>query len=192
MRRAVSPPLPHKAAVSPPGQPAPLRVRYPTKRNRVITHIEHLQRKHVISTMFANGVDRVQIIAECRKRFGIGRTATLQLLAEVLKEWGRIEDERRPYHRTAQIRRLQSHIAAARAKNAWSAVANLERLLAQILGTLEPLEVRVKADVVVKESLELAVSSLSHDQIRELANRQRELEGDNALQLPAAREVIDA
>jgi hypothetical protein len=142
--------------------------------------------------MFANGVDRIAIIAECRKRFGIGKTITLNLLAEVLKEWGRIEDERRPHHRIAQIRRLQSHIAAARSDKKWAAVANLERLLAQILGTLEPLEVRVKADVVVKESLELAVSSLTHDQIRELANRQRELEGDNALQLPAAREVIDA
>ena len=45
--------------------------------------------------------------------------------------------------------------------------------MAQINGTLEPVEIHVQADAVVRESVMVVLSQMSPDRVRRLADQQR-------------------
>jgi hypothetical protein len=58
----------------------------------------------------------------------------------------------------------------------WKAVDQHERLLAQIQGTLRPVEVRVDVDATVRASLAAVVASLKPEELDELVAEQEALE----------------
>jgi len=146
-----------------------------------------MQRKAVASALLANGAAHSSIRLELAKRFGMTNKATDRLVQTIFDEWRETDAARAEHQRSAQIRRLQSHIVAAREAGKYAAVATLERLLADILGTLEPIRVEVSASVQVQQSVLHVLSSMNAEQIRQLANRQREI-----LALPAAQAVVES
>lgn len=153
---------------------------------------EYRQKLRVVSVLLANGAAKFRIKAVLEEKFGIKRKQQVEsLIAAVYKEWREHDTAAAEHQRSAQIRRLQGHIAAARDAGSFAAVIAAERLLADILGTLEPIRVEVKADVVVQQSIEHVLTTLPADAIRQLANQQRELTAGSGLALPAPKQVIE-
>lgn len=107
------------------------------------------------------------------------------LVPHVFKEWADEDTARRPHQKRAAVKRMHSHIAAARAAKNWNAVASLERLLAQMQGTLEPIEINVNLDATIRESVINVVAMASPERIRDLATHALRMRRAARLPLPA-------
>jgi hypothetical protein len=74
--------------------------------------------------------------------------------------------------RSKQINRLMGHIAQARAQKKWSAVASLERLFADISGTMQPIKIIDVGDNRVKDALGAILTKLTPEQAKALSEGQ--------------------
>lgn len=138
--------------------------------------------------MLADGHDDLRIREEMTTRFRMTPTAVKSLQKRVLDEWSSSDVERRPHEKRLQVRRILRHIASAREANQHSAVASFEKLLAQINGTLEPVEVHVQAEATVRESVMVVLAQMKPDRVRRLADEHRRLK---AIVDKKARPVLD-
>jgi hypothetical protein len=140
-------------------------------RRRKVPKLERIERRKVISALMAAGVEEEVIKAETAKRFDMTGRATKMAMGLVIKAWAETDVEQRPHKRLMAEKRLQGHVAAARAAKAWGAVASLERLLAEIQGTRQPDEVHVTVEAEVRENVAVVVQQLTPERINELADR---------------------
>lgn len=136
------------------------------------------ERRQYVVTMLLDGVEEETMRRTLRKRFGCERNEARGLVKKVLNEWAAADADRRPHEKRLQVRRLVQHIRDAKRDKSHSAVASFERLLAQILGTLEPTEVHVNVDARVRESVHVVLSQLSPERVVALADRAREMRAD--------------
>lgn len=113
--------------------------------------------------------------------------------AEVLDELLALDREALPLLKQKQVQRLHGHISKAEKAQSWNAVASLERLLAQVQGTLEPLQVNVHVDAQVRDAVAGVLGSMSAAQLDALLTT-GELVPDDAAPaaLPAASPVSAA
>ena len=130
-------------------------------------------RRRLIISMLADGHDDIRIREEMTLRFGMSPTAVRSLQKRVLNEWSAADVERRPHEKRLQVRRILRHIQAAKDAKQHSAVASFEELLAQINGTLEPVEVHVQAEATVRESVMVVLAQMKPDRVQRLADQQR-------------------
>lgn len=72
------------------------------------------------------------------KEFGAPATVVAKRRELIRQRWVEEYDEQRPHLRRMAEKRLNQHIEQARKAGKWDAVVNMERLLAQMQGTLEP------------------------------------------------------
>lgn len=73
-----------------------------------------------------------------QKEFGAGPAVVAKRREIIRQRWVEEYDEQRPHLRRMAEKRLNQHIEQARKAGKWDAVVNMERLLAQMQGTLEP------------------------------------------------------
>lgn len=142
---------------------------------------ERLERRKVLSALLSANVGRTVCDAVLAEKFDMTKPAVGKLCNLILESWTEEEADMRPHYKRIQVRRLTSYIAAAKSQRNWGAVASFERLLAQITGTLEPIEVRVSGDIQVRENLLLMVEQMTPARLLALADRARRLHA-----LPAA------
>lgn len=165
------------------------KARYP---ERNVQKNERIKRRQALSALLAGGVPREEMDQLMARDHGMTVHAVSALLSQVVKGWADEELERRPQWKRAAMRRMHGHIAAARGAKNWSAVAQLERLLAQMQGTLEPLEINVNLDATVRESVINVVAMATPERIDQLAALALRLRTAARLPMPSPARVVQA
>ena len=146
------------------------------ERGRVyVSPEERRERENVVEQLLIAGVNKNQIAQELRRRFNTTPSATGTLIARVRKRWADEERENRPSYKAAAIRRITGHIAQARQSKNWAAVAQLERLMSEIQGTREPIEVQMNVDVSLPEAAMRVVATLPPEKFQAMIAEQRRL-----------------
>lgn len=138
---------------------------------RHVPKSQRIKRRQLLSAMIANGATGEEIVHQMQIEFGMTQRAIQKLMNEVVQSWADEEVERRPHWKRAAIKRMHGHIAAARAEKQWTAVASLERLLAQMQGTMEPVVLDVNVDATVRESVINVVAMASPARVQQLAEQ---------------------
>lgn len=149
-------------------RPEPSTVR---KGSQISRH-EATERKVYLTKMLVSQYDQHEIYAFMSKKFQMSKSTVDQMELSIYEAWEREDDKRARHMKPAAIRRLHDHIREARKAGNWSAVANFERILANMLGMNAPLEVRSQATVTHASAALVLMEQLTPAQRREL------LEGD--------------
>lgn len=145
----------------------------PLRQRRKIQPQERLDRRKLMAQLLANHVDREEIVAIMVRQFQMPRQTTEALIRATYREWAEEEVERRPFYRSAAIKRIQAHIVQASKAKAWNAVAALERTLAEIQGTREPVEHHVQIDANIREAVVGLLTQMPEADIERLAGKYR-------------------
>jgi DNA-binding transcriptional MerR regulator len=147
------------------------------RRVHVVLPAERRKRLDFIEKLLIAGVSISRIESACREAFDppMSKTAVRTYISRVHARWAEEERTNRAHYKTQAIRRLYGHIAEARKASNWAAVAQLERLLSDIQGTKEPIEVQVNVDATVTEAMLHVVANLSPERKRALIEEQRRL-----------------
>ena len=153
------------------------------------------KRRAVISQLLAQGLADRDIVTACLdEKHGLGypsRLAVEKTLAEVKDEWVAIDAEQAPRLKSMAVRRILDHIAKAKAQKAWTAVATLERTLADIQGTREPIRIEVDVTAEQRSALAGAIASMAPDLELAMADEQRRLRAAmEGRLLPAPGQVV--
>lgn len=151
---------------------------------------EVVERRRIVLGLLANNVPHAMAKEMLGRQFGMSRAAAMHLLEKVQNELIDADRESLPLVKAKQVNRLHSHIVDARRDKSWNAVASLERLLSQVQGTLEPMQLRVNVDVQVRDAVAGFLQSLSRAQLDALLT-EGELVGPPTIVSPAA-ESLDA
>jgi hypothetical protein len=107
----------------------------------------------MLMQLLASGVDTREIHHVMQAKRGMTKQAITKLMRNVEEELREEDREMTPLVRAKQVRRLHTHIARAVGDKSWNAVASLERLLAQVRGTMEPTTINVNVDATVREAV---------------------------------------
>ena len=151
---------------------------------------EVIKRNQAASALLAGGASREEIDHQLAIEFSMTSRAVGVLLTRVVKNWSDEEVERRPHMKRAAVKRMHSHIASARAAKNYGAVSSLERLLAQMQGTLEPIEINVNIDATVRESVINVVAMATPARLEQLATAALRMRTAARLPLPAEAPVV--
>ena len=137
-----------------------------------------------VEDLMVQGASTSQIIRLARAKLYIGEKRIRRLIERVKETHAKEDAEARQEWKAAQIRRLHTYRQQASGRRgpdgSWierpdfKAVVALERLIAQICGTLEPVEVRV--DARYTEAMLHVVSNLTSESAAELLAEAREQE----------------
>lgn len=104
---------------------------------------ENLEHEQAVEQMLTQGIADYRIGRIMKAKFNVGRCRTGNLLARVRARWVRDNEVGRPAAKAEAIHRLKDSIFEARKDRKWSAVANLESLVADMQGTREPTAIDV-------------------------------------------------
>lgn len=114
---------------------APLAKHY--TREQILHHVE------MIESMLILGHTVPQVIKAVKAKFGCGPNHITRKVNDIRDRWLEEEKERRPLYKAEQIRRVRSHLHRAMRDGSHRDVQGYEKLLAQLTGTLAPIEVNV-------------------------------------------------
>jgi len=129
--------------------------------------------------MMLDGVADQVVIDVVSRQFDKAEATIKDDIKHIRRRWTEEDDEQRRTYKSSAMRRIQGHISEARKDRAWGAVSSLERLLAQIQGTLEPVQVNV--EFVARQALADYISNLSDEELDALELEQKELERKAAM-----------
>jgi hypothetical protein len=113
------------------------------------------------------------------QQYGVASCTAYGDLNAVRAEWVEQDNEHRAEAKSTAVRRILGHIRGAKADKAWGAVASLERLLAQIQGTMEPIQ--LEATVTVRNAVFDYLNALSEDEMDSIVAHMDEVERKAAL-----------
>jgi len=137
-----------------------------------ISRREATERRVYLAKMLASQYDQQEIYTFMAERFKMNAAAVDRMELAIYEAWD-LEDSKRSRHmKTAAVRRLHGHVRSATKAGNWAAVANFERILANMLGLNAPLEVRSQSTVTHASAAMVLMEKLTPAQRREL------LEGD--------------
>lgn len=165
------------------GPNKPKRIKNTRNRgsSKFVPEIERRKRREVVSRLLASGAsnDTIyeimgrQINEDKTPGFNMSEVAVRSLIQEVYKEWQEEDSERSSQNKSAAQRRILNHITRAKQRNAWTAVANLEKVLMHIQGTSEPIEVNLGFDVRVTDAVHRVLAEEDPKRIREMIEGER-------------------
>lgn len=144
---------------------------------------EHRQRRIVCSRLLHTALtfDEIceimarPVLPNGRPGFRMSVAQVRQLITEIYARWADEDAGGEPYRKAAARRRIAEELRDARKAGAWTAIANLEKVLACIEGTNAPIEVSTPAGTRLSDAL-LAVLGASEElEVRELIERERSL-----------------
>jgi len=154
------------------------------QRGTIVTLEERRKRTEAIESLLVNGVGLARLERIGRETFGMNKAAVALYVKRIRERWAEESRAERPHNKAQQVRRIYGHIAEARRDKNWSAVAQFEKLLAQVLGTMEPVEINVNIDATVTEAALHVVANLTPERRTAMIEEQR------ALRALAAKQVI--
>jgi hypothetical protein len=135
-----------------------------------LSRLEHAERKKLMHQLVLNHVPFDSITQTFRNRYqtSVSVAAIRRLKDLVERELIDMDRELIPLLKQKQVSRLHEHIIKAKAANSWNAVVSAERLLAQIQGTLVPLQINVNVEATVRESVAHVLGGFSKAQLMAL------------------------
>lgn len=148
---------------------------------------EARRRRSAVSAMLRSGYTDDEIFEIVSSRatmkngqlgLGLTRAEMRGEMHKVYAQWASEDSERNPYDKSAAIRRLAKHIREASAAGKWTAVANMEKVLGMIQGTIEPAggpTVNVITPSRWTDAVMVKVTTLQPDEFREIVEEQRRL-----------------
>lgn len=147
------------------------------RRGVIVSLDERRRRMDAIERLMVAGVSANKIEDACKKEFSIGKTRVRGYMADIRNRW--IEEERanRPTYKAQAMRRIYGHIAEARKAGNWTSVAQFERLLTEIQGTREPVEIQLNVDATVTEAVLHVVANLTPERRAAILAEQKRLRG---------------
>lgn len=110
-----------------------------------ISSEEATVRRRAMADMMEAGDGFDAIAAGFERTMGLTRSQVRHIQNEVRSMWNAEDADEKSYRKSTSIRRHRKHIKAAAKDRQWNAVAGLEKNLAAIEGTNEPIEVAVIA-----------------------------------------------
>ncbi len=119
------------------------------------------------------------------------RTVVATYVARIREKWAEEERAARPHYKAQAMRRIYGHIAEAKRDKNWSAIAQFEKILSDMQGTKEPVEINVNIDATVTEAALHVVSTLTPERRRALIEEQRRLRALAAKPIDTTAEVVD-
>lgn len=132
--------------------------------------LERLQRQLRVEKLLLDGHPEVRIHMAIVEVAGPVSLQTIKKdITAIRKRWLEEDVAHREYARSMSMRRLFDEIRYARKDGRWSAVASLERLLAQIQGTLAPDNSSSKQDDDRATLLDYLMSITDEDLDREVS-----------------------
>lgn len=160
----------------------------PESAPRVVTAAQRRERDLMVESLWIGGATREQIVRTLKAQLGAPRNSTLKALERVTEKVRSETDSERALWKSQQIRRLfvqQRRLQAIATKaaggerpqysaaaSAEQSIVSIERLLADIMGTKEPL--RVSLDVTLNAAVAQVVQQLTPKQLDELNDRYAE------------------
>lgn len=145
---------------------------------RRVNHVTPEQRRArlmAVEQMLTLGSTPAQMEAALKAQFNMGPGAVASYVARVRARWAAEGEQDRAQLKKAAVKRLQQHIRGAVAKGQFSAVAQLERLLADIQGTKEAVEVNLNVSTTVTEAVIGIVTGMTAEEQAALIEEQRRL-----------------
>jgi len=115
---------------------------------------DQMQRREILARLLQTGRSDDEIITVMSAKFGLNRAGVRRLEEEVFASWQEQSRRRKPHEKHAQHMRLLSHIREAIQDRDYKAVANLEKVVATILGHNEPQEIQIRSNMRQVEALE--------------------------------------
>lgn len=160
----------------PPPPPEPPPATLPT------TRLQRQQRRDQVEFMLIRGDGFTKVAEMCRERFSIGAKGTRKLVDEVHTMWADEGEKDRVIRKERQLRRLYQELQMCKvARNAdgtidpghfkWTAITQLEKLIAEIEGNLAP--IKVEATATLNHALIAVIHGLTDEQKVEMIARQR-------------------
>ena len=148
-----------------------------------LSPIETRERRALMTAALANGIARDAIIFQFTNKYSMSERAVGDLMAEVRAMWDDEDAESARYARGAARRRIGGHLREASKDRKWTAVANLEKVLAEIEGTnVTDEEKPVDVDARLSEAILAVLGATDTKDVRIMIERQRtfiELGGRN-------------
>lgn len=141
---------------------------------------ERRRRRATMETLLQNGASTDAIITTMagpdpkKGGFGMTEAAVRKLMREVLRRWEEEDAEFAPYYRAMAIRRIQSHIRAAASDRKWGPAAQLEKVLADVQGTVSQEEPQLPGDQRELRGLEVLLADCTVEQRDEIIRKEFE------------------
>lgn len=164
-------------------------VRPATVAERRIAYVSPEQRRErelEVERLMIAGVSQTRIEGAMRDRHGIGKSSVHSTMARVRRRWAEEERENRPSYKNTAMRRLLGTIAESRSAKNFAATAQLERLLAEMQGTREPIEMNVNVETTLPEAALQVAAQLTPEKFAAIVAEQRQLRA-----LAAAKVTVD-
>ena len=147
----------------------------------IVPVAEQRQRRETLAQMLSQGVSRDKIFEvmgtvtrpDGTPGFNMTQDAVQNLVQEVYQTWSEEDAEDRPHKKASAIRRIKRSLIQAKQKNAYTAVAQLERTLMMIEGTAEPIEVNVNGLDRVSGALIQVLNIQTPEQLADLVEEQK-------------------
>jgi hypothetical protein len=161
----------------------------PAERRGVVVSLANVRKRtEFIENLLVAGISPSRIARAAREQLGMKSSSVNTYIDRIRERWAEEERGSRPYYKQQAIRRIYGHISQARAEKNWSAIAQLEKLLADIQGTKEPITVQIDVDATVKEAALHVIANLTPERRQALIAEQRrlrELAAQNTITVPA-------
>ncbi len=141
---------------------------------------EAAARRAAVDLMLMDGTPDRDIIDALRDTFGMTKQHAADSLKKAKSRLQKQSDERKPLNRALAERRLHDHIANARMRKQFAAVAQLEKQLSAIQGTEQPPETNVNVNVRLNAAVMHVLGQLEPAQLQSIIV-------DEAARLPAAK-----
>lgn len=145
------------------------------RRNVVVTREEIKKRTEYIEALMIQGVPLSRIESSAKTSFSMSRNQVATYMTRIREKWSEEEQKARPHYKAQAMRRILGHIAQAKGDKNWAAVAQFEKLLAEMQGTKEAVEVHLNVDVQTTEAVLHVISGLSPERRTALIEEQRRL-----------------
>ncbi len=149
-----------------PPKPKPVDLTYAELRPEVQEKLNEMAYESVV---FRRSREEFWALVKKELRGKVARQTTLDRYTEVRKEFEKREPRATPEEKEAQRERLLTEIKAAYNAKQWQALAKLESLFADLMGTREPLRV----EHVISGALVAAIGQLTPERQAELVAEQR-------------------
>ena len=144
--------------------------------SKLVPEAERRQRREAMTAMLAQGVSRDAIFTTFMARFNMTEAAVKQLMTDVRAMWDDEDAEAARYAKGAARRRLHRHIQEAAKDRKWTAVANLEGVLADVEGTnVKDEDLPVDVDARLSEALLAVLNATDTKEVRVMIERERML-----------------
>ncbi len=149
----------------------------PNKRVAIahVTVEQRRERMDLIEQLMVRGVGVSKIEKACAERFGMKRGVVMKYMERLREQWAEEERVSRPTNKATAQRRLYQHIQKARDADNWAAVASLERLLSDIQGTKEAVEVNVNLEAMTREATLHVIANITPEMRERILSEQRKL-----------------